>query len=76
MSDDIIPNGCYAIVTEDWSYTSTQFGDTHSGTKGTSFKVDIYIPKEKSDSGFAFYRGTIMGGRAEFLCPADKARIM
>lgn len=65
--------GDVAIVTEDWSYTSPVYGDTHHGKKGDTFTVGIYIDAKHSDSGFAFYRGdwTVNGQPREYICPAE-----
>lgn len=70
--------GDMAIVTEDWSYTSPVFGDTHSGQKGQIFTVFMLVDAKHSDSGFAFYRGTevVDGKLRDVLCPAEYCELL
>lgn len=66
------------IVTEDWVYDCLLCDDVLSGEAGQIFEASLYVDAKHSDSGFAFYRGTVEedGKVQEVLCPADKCERM
>jgi hypothetical protein len=73
---EMVP-GDWAVMTQDWTYTSPVYHDTHSGKKGDRFKIGLFIPAQLSDSGFAFYRGDAVDGNPrEIICPAEYCQKM
>lgn len=66
--------GDVAVVTEDWVYDCPKCPEVLSAKAGDTFTIYAYVSEWWSDSGFAFYRGTVEedGKVIEYLCPADK----
>lgn len=68
-----IKKGQRAVMTMEWEYTHDIFGTVTRGVKGEDFIVDLYVPAEASDTGFAFYHGH--RGTLSIVCPAELCKV-
>lgn len=74
MAADTLVPGEIAVVMQDWTYDCPRCPEVITVHAGDQFRVHAYISAKHSDSGFAFYRGTVVekGKEKEYLCPVDK----
>lgn len=71
------PKGQRMVMTQDWEYTHDIYPESKgAGKEGTEFVVDLYVPAEASDSGFAFYWGINVQAGGGLLCPAEYCKEM